>query len=142
VLDSSTVASANVDGVFVGLDWGNAHHQVCVLNSAGRVLEQGKVAHDVAGMRDLEVRLGRHGLVVGVAIERSEGLLVEGARSSAVLCLAEDVGAGARTVSVGADQVRRVRRVRAGGLAAPRASVLAFAGRPVVAAGRAACADS
>lgn len=98
MLDSSTVASANVDGVFVGLDWGNAHHQVCVLNSAGRVLEQGKVAHDVAGMRDLEVRLGRHGLVVGVAIERSEGLLVEAlqAQGHRLFCVSPKMSARAR----------------------------------------------
>jgi len=77
MLDSGTVASTAADGMFIGVDWGNSHHQVCVLDAAGRVVEQGKVAHDVDGLRELAKRLGRHGPVTGIAIERSEGLLVE-----------------------------------------------------------------
>ncbi|MPY81362.1 MAG: transposase, partial [Actinophytocola sp.] len=77
VLDPSTVASIEADGVFVGIDWGNAHHQLCIIDSAGRLVEQAKLAHDAAGLRDLQARLARCGKIVGVAIERSEGLLVE-----------------------------------------------------------------
>jgi pantothenate kinase type III len=58
--------------VFLGIDWGNSHHQVCVVDRAGQLVEQGKVAHDVAGVRDLQTRLARRDPVVGVAIERSE----------------------------------------------------------------------
>lgn len=60
MLDTSRVESTAVDGVFVGLDWGNSHHQLCVLDAAGRMLDQGKFAHDVAGARDLRERLGRY----------------------------------------------------------------------------------
>jgi hypothetical protein len=77
VLDSSEVESAAADGVFVGLDWGNSYPQLCILDAAGRMVHQGKFAHDVTGARDLADRLGRHGPVQGIAIERSEGLLVE-----------------------------------------------------------------
>lgn len=77
MLDSSAVESTAVDGVFVGIDWGNSHHQLCVLDAAGRLLEQGKIAHDVAGVGELILRLRRRGAIVGIAIERSEGLLVE-----------------------------------------------------------------
>ena len=77
VPEPSTVESAAASGVFIGVDWGNAHHQLCVLDATGGVLEQSKVAHNVAGLRELTGRLRRHGPVAGVAIERSEGLLVE-----------------------------------------------------------------
>jgi hypothetical protein len=70
------VASTAADGMFVGVDWGNSHHQVCVLDPTGRVVEAGKVTHDVAGLRELADRLGRHAPVTGIAIERSEDLLV------------------------------------------------------------------
>jgi transposase len=77
VLDSSEVNSTAADGVFIGVDWGNSHHQLCVLDSAGRVLEQGKFSHDSVGLHALHEQLGRQGPVEGIAIERSEGLLVE-----------------------------------------------------------------
>jgi transposase len=65
------------DPVFVGIDWGNSHHQLCVLDADGRVVDKSKVSHDVAGLFELERRLSRHQSIVGIAIERSEGLLVE-----------------------------------------------------------------
>jgi transposase len=68
---------ADPDGVFVGIDWGNSHHQLCVVDAAGEIVQQGKVAHDVAGLQELGFQLSQHNLVVGVAIERAEGLLVE-----------------------------------------------------------------
>ena len=97
VLQPSAAGSAAAGGVFVGVDWGNAHHQLCVLDAAGRIIEQGKVMHDVAGLLELTGRLGRHTPVAGIAIERSEGLLVEtpaAAGAPAVLRVTEDVGSG------------------------------------------------
>ncbi len=98
MLDSSRVESTAADGVFVGLDWGNSHHQLCVLDAAGRMLDQGKFAHDVAGARDLRERLGRHGLVQGIAIERSEGLLVETLQQQGhrLFCVSPKMSARAR----------------------------------------------
>lgn len=68
---------ADPGGVFVGIDWGNSHHQLWVVDAVGEIVQQGKVAHDVAGLQELGSLLGQHNLVVGVAIERAEGLLVE-----------------------------------------------------------------
>jgi transposase len=64
-------------GVFVGIDWGGSGHQLCVLDSTGVVVRQRQVGHDVAGFGDLAAFLAGYGEVVGIAIERAEGLLVE-----------------------------------------------------------------
>jgi transposase len=77
MLDSSAVESAAADGVFVGIDWGNSHHQVCVLDTVGQVIVQARATHDVAGLKEVDRLLSRYGKVAGIAIERSEGLLVE-----------------------------------------------------------------
>jgi transposase len=98
VLEPVAAESAAAGGVFVGVDWGNAHHYVCVLDAAGRIVEQGKVAHDVAGLRELTGRLGGHSRVAGVAIERSEGLLVETLQQQGhrLFCVSPKVSARAR----------------------------------------------
>ena len=98
MLDSSEVSSTAVDGVFVGIDWGNSHHQLCILDSTGRVLEQGKVTHDVAGLRELQIRLDRRAPIVGVAVERSEGLLVEALQEQGhrLFCISPRMSARAR----------------------------------------------
>ena len=98
MLDSSEVESAAADGVFIGLDWGNSHHQLCILDAAGRMIHQGKFAHDVAGACDLAERLRRHGPVAGIAIERSEGLLVESLQQQGhrLFCVSPKMSARAR----------------------------------------------
>ena len=63
--------------VFAGIDWGGSHHQLCVLDNTGERLAQLRVTHDVAELTRLDNELARHGAVVPVAVERSEGLLVE-----------------------------------------------------------------
>jgi transposase len=97
VSPSGTVLSTSADGVFVGVDWGNAHHQVCVLSPAGVTLRQSRVAHDIEGLRVLNDVLD--GLdVVGVAIERAEGLLVEHLQASGhrLFCISPKMSARAR----------------------------------------------
>lgn len=99
MLDSSEVESvAAEDGVFVGLDWGNSHHQLCILDAAGRMLSQSTFAHDVTGAGELAERLGRHGRVHGIAIERSEGLLVETLQEQGhrLFCVSPKMSARAR----------------------------------------------
>lgn len=98
MLDSSEIESAAADGVFIGLDWGNSHHQLCILDAAGRMLDQGKFTHDVAGAHHLRQRLGRHGPVLGIAIERSEGLLVEALQQQGhrLFCVSPKMSARAR----------------------------------------------
>ena len=98
MLDSSEVESTAADGVFIGLDWGNSHHQLCILDAAGRMVHQGKFVHDIAGARGLTERLHRHGPVQGIAIERSEGLLVETLQQQGhrLFCVSPKMSARAR----------------------------------------------
>lgn len=61
---------------FAGIDWGESHHQVCVVDRAGGRVLQARLRHDVAGLADLDRRLAAFGSLP-VAVERAEGLLVE-----------------------------------------------------------------
>jgi len=65
--------------IFVGVDWAEAHHEVCVLDQAGAVLGRRRVPDGVAGIAQLHALVGDHGtepstVVVGVELDR--GLLV------------------------------------------------------------------
>ncbi|WP_152187020.1 IS110 family transposase [Segeticoccus rhizosphaerae] len=62
---------------FAGIDWGGEHHQLCVVDHAGKRLTQLRVTHDVAGLSRLRHELVRFGDPMPIAIERAEGLLVE-----------------------------------------------------------------
>lgn len=62
---------------FAGIDWGGEHHQLCVVDHAGKRLAQLRVAHDVAGLAQMRRELVRFGDRLPIAIERAEGLLVE-----------------------------------------------------------------
>ncbi len=77
VSESVQVASVSAEGVFIGVDWGNSHHQLCVVDAQGRIVDQGRYAHDVTGVQALHDKLRGHAVIVGIAIERAEGLLVE-----------------------------------------------------------------
>jgi transposase len=63
--------------VFAGIDWGGEHHQLCVVAPDGKRLLQLRVTHDVGGLAELDRHLRRFGDRLPVAVERSEGLLVE-----------------------------------------------------------------
>ena len=65
--------------VFIGIDWGEQHHQVHALDRHGRPLLERRIAHDLDGLEQLRDALSNLGepAAVGVAIERREGLLVE-----------------------------------------------------------------
>jgi hypothetical protein len=43
-----TLLQADGQGVFVGIDWGASHHQLCVVDAAGARRRQVRLAHDVA----------------------------------------------------------------------------------------------
>jgi transposase len=92
------IAVPDDGGTFAGIDWGESHHQLCVIDSAGRLLDQGKVAHDVAGLRELGERLRRYAPVTGIAIERAEGLLVEALQEQGhrLFCVSPKMSARAR----------------------------------------------
>lgn len=59
--------------MFVGVDWGNSHHQLCVLDSSGKPIYQGKFGRPAAARHSAEIQRA----IIGIAIERAEGLLVE-----------------------------------------------------------------
>lgn len=65
--------------VFVGVDWAEAHHDVCVLDEAGQVLGKRRVPDGLQGVRLIHELLAAHAeqpeLVV-VGIETDRGLLV------------------------------------------------------------------
>lgn len=67
--------------VFTGIDWATEMHQVCVVDGAGRVIEERRVEHSATGLADLVCRLGRlaGGRLeqVAVAIEVPRGAVVE-----------------------------------------------------------------
>ena len=65
--------------IFVGIDWAEAHHDVCLLDSVGRVLATRRVAEGLEGVALLHGLLGEHAerpdeVVVGIETDR--GLLV------------------------------------------------------------------
>jgi transposase len=64
---------------FVGVDWAQKAHAVCVLDAAGRVHAQWTTADTAAGLTELCARLRRFGVpaAMGIAIERPSGVLVE-----------------------------------------------------------------
>ena len=65
--------------IFVGIDWAEAHHDVCVLDEEGRVLAKGRVPEGVQGVGRLHAMVAEHAedpgeVVVGIELDR--GLLV------------------------------------------------------------------
>jgi transposase len=65
--------------IFVGIDWAEAHHDVCVLDQQGRVPAKGRVAEGVEGLGRLHAMVAEHAeepteVVVGIELDR--GLLV------------------------------------------------------------------
>ena len=65
--------------IFAGVDWAEAHHDVCVMSEDGQVLGQCRVAHSVAGVGELHALIAAHageGEPVLVGIEVDRGLVV------------------------------------------------------------------
>jgi transposase len=65
--------------IFVGIDWAEAHHDVCVLDDEGAVLAARRIPEGLEGVSRLHALLGEHAdepadVVVGIEIDR--GLLV------------------------------------------------------------------
>jgi ribulose kinase len=52
--------------VLVGVDWGDGSHAVCLIDSAGQVLDRFTINHDRQGLGEIRI-----------AIERPSGLLVD-----------------------------------------------------------------
>ena len=66
---------------FVGIDWASQSHQVCLIDAHGECLGERAVAHGGAGSEELcdwlIARTGATPEVIGVAIEMTQGPIVE-----------------------------------------------------------------
>lgn len=68
--------------LFVGVDWAEEHHDVCVMGSDGRVRAKGRVSSDLVGIAKIHDLIGGavsdddDEVVVVVGIETDRGLLV------------------------------------------------------------------
>jgi transposase len=91
-------AVTDVGGVFVGVDWGNEHHQLCAVDWSGHLIGVHRIGHDPAGLAALDALLSGWVPVTGIAIERGEGLLVEHLQAAGyrVFCVSPKLSARAR----------------------------------------------
>lgn len=65
--------------VFVGIDWAEAHHDICLVDEAGQVLARRRVAEGLEGVSRLHALVAEHAeepASVVVGIETDRGLLV------------------------------------------------------------------
>ena len=65
--------------LFVGVDWGEAHHDLCLLDQDGRVLAACRIPDGLAGVGELHGLVAAHAKQPGevaVGIETDRGLLV------------------------------------------------------------------
>lgn len=65
--------------VFLGIDWAEAHHDVCLVDREGRVLARRRIADGLSGVGELHALLAEHSEAPGqvvVGIETDRGLLV------------------------------------------------------------------
>jgi hypothetical protein len=68
--------------IFIGVDWAEAHHDVCVLDAEGKVLGRKRILDSLAGVGELHALVADHlgdendvnEVVVG--IEKDRGLIV------------------------------------------------------------------
>lgn len=66
-------------GYTAGLDWGNTHHALCVIDASGKVVLELQVEHDAQGLADMLQQLKRIAPAADlpVAIERPSGVVVD-----------------------------------------------------------------
>jgi len=65
--------------IFVGIDWAEDHHDLCVMDAQGEVLANGRVPEGMGGLAQLHEMVGAHAAEVAqvaVGIELDRGLLV------------------------------------------------------------------
>jgi transposase len=65
--------------LFLGVDWGEAHHDLCLLDRDGGVLTTRRIADGLAGVGQLHALVAAHAedpAQVAVGIETDRGLLV------------------------------------------------------------------
>jgi hypothetical protein len=57
--------------------WAVRAHAVCIIDTAGKVLQRLEIAHTPEGLTELMRRLARFGSRLRIAIERPSGLIVD-----------------------------------------------------------------
>ena len=65
--------------IFVGIDWAEAHHDVCLVDQAGTILATRRIDEGVAGVGEFHQLVAEHAAEpsqVAVAVETDRGLLV------------------------------------------------------------------
>jgi transposase len=65
--------------LFVGVDWAEAHHDICIIDEAGSVLAKRRIPEGIDGVRQLHALVADHATEpadVVVGIETDRGLLV------------------------------------------------------------------
>jgi len=66
--------------VLMGIDWGEEHHDVCLVDADGKTLTRKRVPEGLAGVTQIDELVGKHaskGEPVCVGIEIDHGLLVQ-----------------------------------------------------------------
>src|SRR6266511_2152729 len=85
--------------IFVGIDWAEGHHDVCVLGEGGDVLAKGRVPDGVEGLARLHAMVAEHAEEPGevvIGIETDRGLFVGALVAAGYSELAEAVKVLAR----------------------------------------------
>src|SRR6266705_3409119 len=75
----SARATEEMPMVFVGIDWAEAHHDICVVDDDGQVLAKRRVPEGIEGVGKLHALIAEHAedpAAVVVGIETDRGLLV------------------------------------------------------------------
>lgn len=63
---------------YLGIDWANEKHDLCLLDDAGKIVQQLTISQDLSGFQQLEHLVKQYGVDnVQLNIERSDGLLVD-----------------------------------------------------------------
>jgi hypothetical protein len=90
--------NAEKTSIFAGVDWGGSFHQLCLVDADGKTIFQKRFHHTVAGLEQLQEAMTKHPGNVRVAIERSEGLLVERLQQlrMEIYCVSPKISARAR----------------------------------------------
>lgn len=71
--------------IHVGIDWAEAHHDVCILDDDGNLLDRFRISNDLAGVTELHARLAAHADEPGdviIGLETDRGLLVHALKAA------------------------------------------------------------
>jgi 2-keto-3-deoxy-galactonokinase len=76
--------------LFLGIDWGEAHHDLCLLDQDGGVLATRRITDGLAGVGELHALIAAHAedrAQVAVGIETDRGLLLGRCWRPATRCM-------------------------------------------------------